>query len=114
LHGLGDNLVSLVRGGCRLSQRVSEEAILTFKPGQRPQMLVRGPWSASGLICAAWAASGCAVRRHGCECERRYVGMAVPEGGDGGLRWAWWSCWMSGRQPRKLVSVEDIDLVSHG
>jgi hypothetical protein len=37
--------------------------------------------------------------------------MAVPEGSVGGLRWAWWSCWMSGRRPRKLGSVDDINRV---
>jgi hypothetical protein len=46
--------------------------------------------------------------------ERWYVGMAVPEGGVGGLRWAWRSGWMSGRRPRKFGSVVGIDLVSCG
>lgn len=50
-----------------------------FMSGRRPRMLVRRPWSASGVLCAAWAA-GCRVVRHrGFKCERRYVGMAVPE-----------------------------------
>jgi hypothetical protein len=53
--------------------------------GRRPRMLVRRPWSASGVLCAAWAAGCRVVRRRGSECERRYVGMAVPEGGVGGL-----------------------------
>jgi hypothetical protein len=30
------------------------------------------------------------------------------------LRRAWWVSWMSGRRPRELDSVEDIDLVSRG
>jgi hypothetical protein len=64
------------------------------------------------LCCLGCGWLSCAVSW--LECERWYVGMAVPEGGVGGLRWAWWSSWMSGRRPRKLGSVEEIDLVSRG
>ena len=38
---------------------------LSFRPGQRPRMLVRRPWSASSSPWAAWAAGGWFVRRHG-------------------------------------------------
>jgi hypothetical protein len=54
------------------------------------------------------------VRCHDSECEQWYVEMAVPKGGVDGLRGAWWVCWMSGRRPRELGSVEDNDLVSRG
>jgi hypothetical protein len=56
-HGLGDNLVSLVRLGCRLSMRLRGGG-LTFRPGRRPRILVQWPWSASSLPCAARVAGG--------------------------------------------------------
>jgi hypothetical protein len=46
--------------------------------------------------------------------EQWYAGMAVPEGGVGGLRWAWWISWMSGRRPQMFGNVEGIALVSCG
>jgi hypothetical protein len=47
--------------------------------------VVRGLWSASSLLCVAWVAAGCVVQRGCSSYERWYVGMAVPEGGVGGL-----------------------------
>ena len=56
---------------------------LPFRPGRRPRMLLRRPWSASGLPGAARAVGGRVVRRRG------------PGVGGG----------MSGRRPRKVVQV---------
>jgi hypothetical protein len=36
----------------------------TFRPGRRPRMLVRRPWSTSSLPCATWVAGACVMRRH--------------------------------------------------
>jgi hypothetical protein len=38
---------------------------VTFRPGRRPRMSVRRPWSMSSFPCAAWAAGGWVVRRCG-------------------------------------------------
>jgi hypothetical protein len=113
LLGLGGSLVSPVRRGCRLGRPVSEEAVLTFRPGRRPWMLVRRSWSTSSFPCAAWAAGGWVVWRCG----------SSSSGGMSGRRSrkmvlvvcrAWWCSWMSGRQPRGLSVLSASHLVSCG
>jgi hypothetical protein len=113
LLGFGDSLVSPVRRGCRLGRLVSEEAILTFRPGRRPRMLVRQPWSTSSFLCAAWAVGGWVVRRCG----------STSSGGTSGRRSrkmvlvvcrAWWCSWMSGQRPRRLSVLSASHLVSCG
>jgi hypothetical protein len=58
LAWLGDCLVFPVRQGCQLGRCCLRGGNLTFRPGRRPQMLVRRPWSMSSFPHAAWAASG--------------------------------------------------------
>jgi hypothetical protein len=58
-------LVSPVRRGCRLGQCCLRGGNLTFRPGRRPRMLVRRPWSTGSLPCASWATGGWVVRRCG-------------------------------------------------
>jgi hypothetical protein len=65
LNGLRAYLVSLVQRGCRLGRCCLSVGSLTFRPGRRPRMLVRRPWSTSSLPCAAWAAGVWFVRRCG-------------------------------------------------
>jgi hypothetical protein len=65
MYALGDCLVSLVRRGCQLGRRCLGWGSLTFRPGRRPRMLVRWPWSTSSLSCVAWAAGNWVVRRCG-------------------------------------------------
>jgi hypothetical protein len=48
-------------------------------------MLVRRLWSASGFLCAVLDCGWLCRAASWLECERWYVGMAVPEGGIGGL-----------------------------
>ena len=50
----------------RLSELLGQrQQRLPFRPGRRPRMLVRRPWSASVLPGAAWAVGGRVVRRRG-------------------------------------------------
>jgi hypothetical protein len=72
-------------------------------------MLVRRPWSASGLLCAVWAAGGCRAASW-LDCERWHIRMAVPDGGVGGPLGVVEQ--LSGR--RNFDSVERVDLVSCG
>jgi hypothetical protein len=48
---------SRVASAARLSAQFTRlrEGSVIFRPGRRPRMLVRRPWSTSSFSCAAWA-----------------------------------------------------------
>jgi hypothetical protein len=82
--GLGDDLVSLVRRDCRLGQRVSAEAVRLYVGAAAPDV------GASAVVCVRFAlcSMGCGWPRRAVlrlQREQEDVGMAVPEGGVGGL-----------------------------
>jgi hypothetical protein len=83
LHGLGDYLVSLVRRGCRLDRHCLRGGNLTFRPGRRPRMLVRRPWSTSSfpVQLGLRVAGSCGVAARG-------RAVVCRDGGPG--RWCWW------------------------
>jgi hypothetical protein len=72
LHGAEELLAwigwqSCVASAARLSARSTplRRGGVTFRPGRRPRMSVRRPWSTSSFPCAVWAAGGWVVRRCG-------------------------------------------------
>ena len=113
LHGVGQLLhMAWVTILCRLCDEVVSSVDapqwrwLTFTSGRRPRMLVR-----RAVVCERFApcSLGCGWPCRAAswlECERWYVGMAVPEGGVGGpLGVVEQLSWMSGRRPRSFGSV---------